>query len=74
MLIIFLFGIGPIGYIQVQNSKFKAKYELEQAHGMFPEEPYRTDIAAHYNRNIVFYWIIAVLGPVSALLLASRKK
>lgn len=64
LLIIFLFSLGIFGYFQLQDAISKSSYELTQAQGMFPDEPFRMDIHTHYIRKILLYWTITLLGPL----------
>lgn len=64
LLILFLFSLGPIGYVELERAISKSTYELTQAQGMFPDEPFRTDIYNHYIKKMILYWTIAIVGPL----------
>ncbi len=69
LLILFLFALGPIGFLNVLDTNVSLKYEVEQAKAMFPEDNDLSDIESHYKRHLYFFWTLTVLGPALGIVL-----
>jgi hypothetical protein len=79
ILIIFLFGLAPFGFINVLDTSVSLTYEVNHPRRTIHDTAILKDIDAtekYYNKRYYTFWTLTILGPVSAitlLLIKSRR-
>ena len=73
IFIIILFGCGPVGLINILDISVSLKYEVEHPRAMGLDTFDIGELENYYNRMLVVFWTMMILGPVSAIAIIVRK-
>ena len=72
--ILFLFALGPLGFLSVLDTSVSLKYEVDEPRNMGLEKNNDLTILENQlNRRLFFYWTVTAIGPMTAIALLIRK-
>ena len=66
LFVLFLFALGPFGYLNVLDTSVSLKYEVDHPRATITDPKILKDIDAdekYYSRRFYLFWTITILGP-----------